>query len=134
MSVKRWYGDSQGGQWDCAANTMVQQFKETGHPILTITSALSRGILRQRRGKSTIHFNGHFINTELLFQTVHSVNQASVYPAGTNWCCKFALKKEEKEHIPTPVDNRIMAFVEPEEVEMLISSPNQAQGKTDDAE
>ena len=34
---------------------MVQQFKETGHPIFISTSALSRGILKQRRGKSTIH-------------------------------------------------------------------------------
>ena len=41
---------------------------------------------------------------------------------------KFALKKEEREHILTPVDNRIVAYVEPEEVEMLISSSNQAQG------
>ena len=68
------------------------------------------------------------MNTELLFQIIHSVNQASIHAVVTNWCYKVALKKEEKEHIPTPVDNRIMASVEPEDVEMLISSPNQAQG------
>ena len=49
------------------------------------------------------------MNTELLFQTIHSVNLASIYAVVTNWCYKFALKKEEGEHIPTPVDNRIMA-------------------------
>ena len=32
-----------------------------------------------------IHFNGDSMNTELLFQTVHSVNQVSVYGAVTNW-------------------------------------------------
>ena len=37
------------------SSQMVQQFKETGHPIFTSTSALSRGILKQKRGRSTIH-------------------------------------------------------------------------------
>ena len=37
-------------------------------------------------------------------------------------------RRKKKENIPTPVDNRIMANVEPEEVEMLISSPNHTQG------
>ena len=67
-SEKKWYGSSYDGQWDCTANKMVQQFKETGRPIFTATSALSRAILRQRRGKSTIHFKGYCMNTELLFQ------------------------------------------------------------------
>ena len=55
----KWYNDS----------------KETGHPIFTSTSALSRGILKQKRGRSTIHFNGDTVNTKLLFQTVRSVDQ-----------------------------------------------------------
>ena len=45
------------------------------------------------------------------------MNQVSIYAAVTNWCYKFALKEEEKEHIPTLVDHRILAIVEPEEVE-----------------
>ena len=62
-SEKRWYGEShdQQGQWDRAANKMVQ-----------------RGILKRRVGKSTIYCNGDSINTELLFQTIHSVNQISI--------------------------------------------------------
>ena len=60
------------------------------------TSTLSRGILKQRRGKSTIHFNGDPLNTELLFQTVHSVNQISVRAAVADWCYQFALTNEEK--------------------------------------
>ena len=65
---------------------MVQQFKETGHPIFINTSALSRGILKQRRGKSTFHFNGDSVKTELLSQTVHSENQISVYAVVTDRC------------------------------------------------
>ena len=123
-SEKRWYGDSHDGQQDRTANKMVQQ----GHPIFPATSALSRGILKRRNGKSTIHFNGDFMNTELLFQTINSVNQVSIHAIVTNWCYNFALKKEEKEHVPTPVNNRIMAVVESEQVDMLISFPNLAQG------
>ena len=68
VSENGWYGDTHGGQWDRTANNMVQQCKETGHPIFTSTSALSRGILKQRKGRSTIRFK------ELFVQTVHSVN------------------------------------------------------------
>ena len=75
---------------------MVQRFKETGQPVLQSTSALSRGILKQRKGKCTVHFNGDLMNTELLFRTVHSVNQLSTYGAVANWCYQFALTEEEK--------------------------------------
>ena len=40
------------------------------------------------------------------------MNQDSNYAVVTNWCYNFALKKEEKEHNPTPVNNRIMADLE----------------------
>ena len=70
-SEKKCYGSSCDGQWDRTADKMVQLSKEIGHPIFTATSALSRGILKQ--GRSTFHFNGEFMNTELFFQTVHSV-------------------------------------------------------------
>ena len=40
----------------------------------------------KRRGRCTMDFYGDFVNTELLFQIVHSVNQLSVYGAVANWC------------------------------------------------
>ena len=50
-SEEKWYGDShdQEGQWNCTSNKMVQRFKDTGHPIFKSTSALSRGILKQKK-------------------------------------------------------------------------------------
>ena len=45
-------------------------------------SALSRGILKKKKGRDTIHFHGDSTNTELLFQTIHSLNQLSIYGAG----------------------------------------------------
>ena len=63
---------------------MVQRFKETGHIVFKSISALSRGIFKQKKGRFTIHFNGDSVNTEILFQTVHSANQLSVYGALAN--------------------------------------------------
>ena len=116
-SEERWYGDShdQQGQWDRTAKE--KRFKETGHPIFTSTSALSRGILKQKRGGSTMHFNGHTVNTELLFCA-----------AITDWCFQFGLTNEGKERVAILVDNGILTMVEPEEVEMLASLPNLAHG------
>ena len=65
------------GKWDSIGSQMVQRCKETGHPVCTSASALSRGILRTLKGKETIHFNADASNTELLFRIIHSVNQLS---------------------------------------------------------
>ena len=54
---------------------MVHRFKGTGHLVFKSISALSRGIGKQKKGKTSICFNGDSMNTELLFQTIHSVNQ-----------------------------------------------------------
>ena len=48
-------------------------------------SALSRGTLKKKKkGKVTIHFNGDSTNTKQLFQTIHYVNQRSIYGAAAN--------------------------------------------------
>ena len=39
--------------------------EETGHPVFTSVSALSRGILRKVKGNEAIHFNADASNTEL---------------------------------------------------------------------
>ena len=98
-SEEKWYGSSshaQKGQWNCVAAKMVQRFQETGHPEFKNISALSRGILKQKTGKTSIHFNGDSMNTELLFQTIHSVNQLSVYGAVATWCYRLGSTEEEK--------------------------------------
>ena len=48
---------------------MVQRFKETGHPVFTSASVLSREILRRLKGK-TIHFIADASNTEFFFRIV----------------------------------------------------------------
>ena len=91
-------------------------------------SILSLGILKQKKGRTSIHFNGDSMSTELLFQTVHSVNQLTVYGAVANWCYQFALTEEEKGQVGIIVENKMLSMVEPDEVEMLVSPPTQTPG------
>ena len=51
-------------------------------------------------------------NTELLFQTVHAVNQLSVYAAVIDWCYQFCFTNEEKEQVAVLVDNGILTMVD----------------------
>ena len=86
-------GIAQKGQWNCTE--MVQRFKETGHLVFVSISALSRGILKQEKGTTSIHFKGDSMNTEILFQTMHYVNQLSVEGAVANWCYQFGKRRDE---------------------------------------
>ena len=66
------------GKCDSTGTQMVEQFKDTGHPVFKSISALSCGILKKKNGSDTIHFNADAVNTVLLFQTIHSVNRLSI--------------------------------------------------------
>ena len=61
-SEKKWYGSydgKPGGSWNRTAENMLQNLKDSGHPIFRCTSPLERGQLRSKEGgKTTIHFNG----------------------------------------------------------------------------
>ena len=59
-------------------------YSDSKKPVIPCSKA-SRGILKRNKGKETIHFNGDSLNTELLFRTIHSVNQLSTYGAVANW-------------------------------------------------
>ena len=102
---------------------MVQRFKETGHPVFSSISTLSRGIQKKKKGRCTIHFSGDSPNTELWFQTFHYVNQLSIYGAMPNWCQQFGLTEKEKGRVNLSVDKKILASVPPEKVQHLVSPP-----------
>ena len=69
---------------------MVGHFKENGHPVFKGISAVSRGILQGKNGRCIIHFNVDSSDTDLLFRTIHSANQLSIYGAVSSWCEEFA--------------------------------------------
>ena len=75
---------------------MVERFKDTGHPAFKSIGAWSRGILKKKTGRDTIHFSADASNTELLFRIIPSVNQLSIYGAVTDRCEQFGLTEEEK--------------------------------------
>ena len=78
------YDGKPDGSWNRKAEKLLQNFKDSGHPIFQCTSPLERGHLRSKGGRTTtIHFNGSTENIELILQIVISVNQLSLYGAVT---------------------------------------------------
>ena len=102
------------GKWDCIAAKMVQNFKETKHPVLTSISALNRGILRMIKGKSSIHFNAESTNSELLFRIIFSANQLSVYGAVANWCYQCGSREFEEPGNPSDYEENFQPRVDEE--------------------
>ena len=73
---EKWYGTCNykpEGKWDQQANQMIEVFAQSGHPVFRGTSALSRGTLKRKQGRNTIHFTADSENTELIMRTIHSV-------------------------------------------------------------
>ena len=60
---------------------MMQNFQRSGHPIFLWTSALERGHLRSKGGKTTIHFTACDENVQSFLKMIISVNQLSLYGA-----------------------------------------------------
>ena len=135
---KKWYGTlhyTPEGKWDTTATQMVERCKDTGHPEIKSISALSRGILKKKNNRDTIHFNADASNTELLFRIIHSVNQLSIYGAVSNWREQFGLTEEEKVQEKPPgkkesVTKSVLTSVKSQEVKLLVSSPRRASGNS----
>ena len=92
----RGYNYKPDGKWDSIASRMVKDFEETGHPVFKGISALNRGIMRRKKSKDTIHYNGESSNVELLYRIIHSANQLCIYGAVTNWCETLGRTESEK--------------------------------------
>ena len=73
---------------------MMLNFRESGHPVSRATSALERRTFKSKvGGKLSLHFCGDFDTVEVIFCTVVSVNQISIYGAAADVC---------EEYIPPP--------------------------------
>ena len=70
---KKWYGT----QLHTCTKRSIQRNRSSSIQVKSI-SALSRGILRRKNNRDTIHFNANDSNTELLVRTTHSANQLSI--------------------------------------------------------
>ena len=102
---------------------MVQRNKETGHLVSKSTSALSRGILKQRISKCTIHFQWRF------YVPNSSLRKSSQYlRSSCELVLSIRLDRGKKGRVAILVDTKILTMVEPEEVELLAPPPTQAPG------
>ena len=107
-------------------NGTLEGFKDKSHPVFKSFGALSRGILKRRTFRDTIHCNADASNTELLFRIIHSVNQLSIYGAVSNRCEQFGLTEEEKgqEKQKESVTKGVLTSVKSQEVKLLVSLQN----------
>ena len=106
---------------------MVERLKETGHPVSKSICALSRGILKRKNDRDTIHFKADAPNTELLFRTHHSANQLIIYGVVSSWCEDFGLRLNEREpaseRFVTKENEPLLKNVKPQEENSLVQTP-----------
>ena len=66
------------GAWDNIAEQMLLEFAESGHPIFSARTPLSRGILKSKgRGTLSIHFAADQDTIDTIYRIILSVNQLS---------------------------------------------------------
>ena len=92
-SEKKWYctyNERPRGEWDRVAELMMFKVGERGHPVFRATIPLSRGTLKSKGGgKLSTHFCADEGTIELVFRTIISVNQLSIYGAVLDLCEEF---------------------------------------------
>ena len=79
------YVQSICGILDLRASKMLEDFENSGHPVLQRISPLSRGILKRKNDRNRVHFNGEYYNIDLLYRTAQSANQLCTNGAVTKW-------------------------------------------------
>ena len=101
-SEKKWYcisEDSPQGVWANMEERMLLEFAESGCPILSATSPLSRGGLKSKgHGKLSIHYAADLETIETIFRIITSVNQLSLYGAVAERCeeCESLHERTER--------------------------------------
>ena len=76
------------GQWNTAADVMVENFKDSQASSLSFQCAGSI-FLKKKGGRCTIHFRGDPSNAELSFRTMNSASQLSFHGAVADWLSRF---------------------------------------------
>ena len=92
-SEKKWYSikeDSPQGIWDKIAERMLVEFAESGCPIFSATTPLSRGqLISKGHGKLSIHCATDLETIETIFHIIVSANQVSLYGAVAEMCEEY---------------------------------------------
>ena len=78
------------GEWDRVAESMMNKFRESGHPVFRATSPLSRGQLQSKGGGTVDTLLCRFGHDKKLFRAIISVNQLSIYGAVSDVCDEYS--------------------------------------------
>ena len=93
-SEKKWCGThtyKSNGERESVPEIMMINFCESGHPVFRGSSALERGDLKSKgKGNMSVHFNGSDETFDVVFRTMISVNQLSIYGAVADMCEELA--------------------------------------------
>ena len=127
---KKWFGTlsfKPDGKWDSAASSMVQRFAETYHPIFKGISALSRGILKRKQNRDTIHFNADSSRTqnsyfESFTQQISSVCTEQCLIGGKN-----SVKMARNRDFKFETSEQTLKEVRPQEEDSPVQTPRDDQ-------
>ena len=123
-------GIAQKGLWNCTADKMVQRFKENGHLVFKSISALSRGMLKQEKGKTSIHFNGDFFEHRTLVPNNALCKSAPCLRSSGELVLSI---REEKGRASNLVVNKILTKLRPEERSTILSISSDTSNWKQDA-
>ena len=85
------------GERDDVADIMMINFSESGHSVFRGSNAFERGDLKsERKGRSSIQFNGCDETIEVIIRTVISVNHLCVCGAVAEMCKELAWETSKK--------------------------------------
>ena len=88
----------------------------------------------EKGGRCTINFNAESSNAELLFRTIHSANQLSIYEAASRWCEEFARRipgRNEliiEKSVAKENEQVLKKKPKPQEVSLLVQTPRSNDG------
>ena len=99
------------------------KFGESGHPVFRATSPLSRGTVKSKGGgKLSIHFCGDGDAIEIVFRTIISVNQLSIYGAVSYLFDEYSARQARTES--TVLAGRSDPLFEPASLLMTTRTPS----------
>ena len=78
---------------------MMIKFAESGHPVLSSTSPLSRGTLKSKGGESCQYTSVPMERRLKLFRTIISVDQLSIYGAVSDLCEEYKACQVRRERL-----------------------------------
>ena len=89
---------------------------------------MNRGFLKRKGGICPVHFNAESSSAELLFRTIHSANQLSIYGAAASWCEDLAQLIPCQTHVfmetsVAQANGQLTQKLEPQEGDSLVQTP-----------